>query len=666
MQNNPFRTEVFSVRIKKLLVVAAAFVCTVVFATGQAFADDADDYIDGMDEEWVNTVPPMSYWGLRGLTQTVSAEPGLGRLNFSLFWSLFTQDQDLSFGGQRPFGTYGPSKESTVNTLMGKISYGANKYTDIFGCLPMYILNDYRRTKVDFGIPSELMGGAQFVAPIPEEIPFRLAGQVKIIYGLKRSYVGTRDENYDVTYGPDYLKEEEDEFPDELGLTYAGYDYGDARKRDNIVLVLKAAQTLPFVDLPRFALKLHLNEGIDITPGITGTWLFLLAAGLEIDPTEYLTIGGELNWRTPINKDKDGANFSFTDPFWFTPSVMLRSPYYANGLVGVNFVVGMDIRLSSAKTPVNRVKNEETGRFEAVPIKDPNGTDYKVYPLEPWRVFADLAFSFDLLASKRAEMARQAKANAAERAKLKKMAAMTAAQRDSIAAKAREDSLAQVAALAAKAEKARQDSIALAAEAAEREAKIRAEAESREAQLRAAAEGREAQLIADAEGREAQLRAQAEQKRIADSIALADVNKRLAEEKAKRSAAEQQMLSTGMLVLDGVFFVTGKAEIQLNSRGYLTTLAKMLVRYPKLRMEIGGHTDNTGSLQTNIELSQRRAEAVFMFLHNIEPSLSGMLSTKGYGPTVPKADNNTAAGREVNRRVEIRVLNPDVLREYNP
>jgi outer membrane protein OmpA-like peptidoglycan-associated protein len=659
------------VRIKKLLVVATAFVCTVVFATGQAFADDADDDIDGVEDEWVNNVPPMSYWGLRGLTQTVSAEPGLGRLNFSLFWSYFQQYQDLSFGRKRDEGTYGPPKGSTVNDLVGKISWGANKYTDLFGCLPMYIL-DRPGKNVIVSFPTELMGGAQFVAPIPEEIPFRLAGQVKIIYGLKRgddttiiyNNRGTKvNTNNDVTYGPDYLKEGEGD----VSLTYAGYDYENARKRDNIALVLKLAQTVPFVDLPRFALKLHINEGIDITPGVTGTYLLLLAAGLEIDPTEYLTIGGEINWRTPLNKEDEGP--SFKDPLWFTPSVMFRSPYYANGLVGMNFVIGADIRMSSAKPAYNykfayydestkehvlNEKNNIVGEY----VKDAKGQKVQVgdaYPLEPYRLFADLVFSFDLLASKRAEMARQAKANAAEKARLKKMAAMTAAQRDSIAAKAREDSLAQVAALAAKAEKARQDSIALAAEAAEREAKIRAEAEGREAQLRAAAEGREAQL-----------RAQAEQKRIADSIALADVNKRLAEEKAKRSAAEQQMLSTGMLVLDGVFFVTGKAEIQLNSRGYLTTLAKMLVRYPKLRMEIGGHTDNTGSLQTNIELSQRRAEAVFMFLHNIEPSLSGMLSTKGYGPTVPKADNSTAAGREVNRRVEIRVLNPDVLREYNP
>jgi len=624
------------VRIKKLFAVA--FICTAVLAAGQAFADDVDDELNDEEEEFVNNVPPMSSWGLRGLPQTVSAEPGLGRLNFSLFGSYFKQDQDLSFDGLRDPGFYGPTKGATVTTLMGKISWGVNKYTDLFGCLPMYILSDPNRTenKNTFAVPSELMGGAQFVVPIPEEIPFRLAGQVMIIYGLRygvaRDYVG------DITYGPDYLKESDSANT----LTYAGYDYIEARKKDNVDLVLKVAQTIPFLDNPHFALKLHLNEGFVVTPGVTETWLFLLAGGLEIDPTEFLTIGGELNWRTPIS----GEGFSFNDPLWVTPSVMFRSPYYADGLVGMTFTLGMDIRLSTGKEPV--WTKDPAG-------KPANWDNNKVYPLEPWRIFGDLAFSFDLLASKRAEMVRQARKDAAERARLKKLASLSAAQRDSIAAKAREDSLANAAALAAKAEKARQDSIAQAAEAAEREAQLRAEAEGREAQLRAQAEGREAQLMAEAE-----------QKRIADSIALAEVNRRLAEEKAKRSAVEQQMLSTGMIVLDGVFFVTGKAEIQKNSEGYLKILAKMLAKYPKLKMEIGGHTDNTGSLQTNMTLSQLRADAVFMYMNNIEPSLAQMLTTKGYGPTMPKADNNTAAGREVNRRVELRVLNPEVLKEYNP
>jgi flagellar motor protein MotB len=55
-----------------------------------------------------------------------------------------------------------------------------------------------------------------------------------------------------------------------------------------------------------------------------------------------------------------------------------------------------------------------------------------------------------------------------------------------------------------------------------------------------------------------------------------------------------------------------------------------------------------------------------MYLIRVAPDLSGRLVAHGYGPTQPKEDNKTANGRKVNRRVEIQVLNRDVLKEYNP
>jgi uncharacterized protein (TIGR02145 family) len=131
-----------------------------------------------------------------------------------------------------------------------------------------------------------------------------------------------------------------------------------------------------------------------------------------------------------------------------------------------------------------------------------------------------------------------------------------------------------------------------------------------------------------------------------------------------RSEAEKVLLDSGMIVLDAVYFETGSANIHRNSKPYLKTIAKMLVKYPKLKLEIGGHTDNTGSLKVNMTLSQKRADAVAEFMREQEQVLSGMLSAKGYGPTEPKADNNTEYGRETNRRVELKVLNPEVLSEY--
>ena len=90
----------------------------------------------------------------------------------------------------------------------------------------------------------------------------------------------------------------------------------------------------------------------------------------------------------------------------------------------------------------------------------------------------------------------------------------------------------------------------------------------------------------------------------------------------------------------------------------------MLSKYPKLQMEIAGHTDNVGGPSANQKLSQDRADAVRLYLTAAYSELSGHLSAKGYGSSVPKTSNKTAEGRQINRRVEISVLNKDALKEY--
>jgi len=576
---------------------------------GYSFAQDEAAGVESFDEEqvWANNVPPTSFWGLRGLTQTVSAEPlGMGRFNMALFGSYFKQDQDL-YGAT-------PTKGTHVNTWRGALSFGVNNYIDLFGVLPIYLLAN--EPDGVWSNLSELMGGVQGTLPLPEEWPFRIAGQLHFIYGLR---AGTFDEN-EITSNPYYAKDGNN---DPL-LSYAGYDYFEARKRDQIDLVLKLSQTGLLGDY----VKLHVNEGFAVTPGKANDWLFLLAAGLQVDPTDYLTIGLEYNWRTLIaNINASRA----TEPMWLTPSVMYKSPYYKNGLIGMSLIFGVDIRLSAAKE-VNVPVYNNSGNISY------NKVD--MYPLESSRIFGDLVFSFDFLASKRAEMARQARENA----NIARQAKLTSAQRDSIARKAHEDSLRLASEMA---NRAQADSI-----------RAKAVADSLAALMDSQRDKARQDSIAQADA--------ANQQRLADSLALAEAKKKLDEERAKRSEAEQMMLSTGMLVLDGVYFITGKAEIQLNSRGYLTTIAKMLVKYPKLRLEIGGHTDATGKFETNMALSQSRAQTVFSFMVNLDPALAQMLTVKGYGPTVPKADNATAAGREINRRVEIKVMNPEVLQEYNP
>jgi len=156
-----------------------------------------------------------------------------------------------------------------------------------------------------------------------------------------------------------------------------------------------------------------------------------------------------------------------------------------------------------------------------------------------------------------------------------------------------------------------------------------------------------------------------QKKATADSLALIQAASNLAEEKGKRTDAEKKLLSTGELLLDAVYFETGKAVISINSKPYLNIIGKMLLKYPKLQIEVAGHTDNICSIDYNVTLSQGRAEAVRFYLTGIAPALSSYLSAHGYGMSMPKADNATKEGRLSNRRVELRVTNMNALQQYS-
>jgi outer membrane protein OmpA-like peptidoglycan-associated protein len=157
----------------------------------------------------------------------------------------------------------------------------------------------------------------------------------------------------------------------------------------------------------------------------------------------------------------------------------------------------------------------------------------------------------------------------------------------------------------------------------------------------------------------------AAKKATADSLALLQAAKNLADEKNKRTDMEKRLLSTGELLLDAVYFETDKTIISINSKPYLNIIGKMLLKYPKLQIEIAGHTDNIGTAEYNLSLSQGRAEAVRSYLATTEPALSSKLTSHGYGLSMPKADNKTADGRLANRRVELRVTNTNALLEYS-
>jgi len=110
------------------------------------------------------------------------------------------------------------------------------------------------------------------------------------------------------------------------------------------------------------------------------------------------------------------------------------------------------------------------------------------------------------------------------------------------------------------------------------------------------------------------------------------------------------------LVLEGVTFATGRADLSDAARAILLTVAQSLAARPGIQVEVAGHTDNTGSRAGNLRLSQARADAVREFLvRNGVPA--EQLTARGYGPDQPVATNASAAGRQQNRRVELRRLN---------
>ncbi len=109
------------------------------------------------------------------------------------------------------------------------------------------------------------------------------------------------------------------------------------------------------------------------------------------------------------------------------------------------------------------------------------------------------------------------------------------------------------------------------------------------------------------------------------------------------------------IVLKNVFFETDSYELKTTSFTELDRLVKLLQDYPTLKVEISGHTDNTGSKEHNQRLSTNRAKAVYDYV--LGKSIpTKQLTYKGYGDTKPIADNATEIGRAANRRTEFTVL----------
>ena len=155
----------------------------------------------------------------------------------------------------------------------------------------------------------------------------------------------------------------------------------------------------------------------------------------------------------------------------------------------------------------------------------------------------------------------------------------------------------------------------------------------------------------------------AEQKTAEANLArqqTADAQASAAQDQASLAAMQAQMdelnakkTPRGMVItLGDVLFDTNRAQLKSGGERNVQKLAEFLKRYPQRTVLIEGFTDSVGSDSSNQVLSEQRAQAVSMALTNMGVGRD-RISTKGYGEAYAVAGNDTAAGRQLNRRVEI-------------
>ena len=111
----------------------------------------------------------------------------------------------------------------------------------------------------------------------------------------------------------------------------------------------------------------------------------------------------------------------------------------------------------------------------------------------------------------------------------------------------------------------------------------------------------------------------------------------------------------GTIILNNIFFESGSSSILNQSKPELNKVVELLNANSKMRIEVGGHTDNIGNDLSNVTLSEQRAKSVMNYL--IEKGIAATrIEAKGFGKSKPVADNSTELGRSKNRRTEFKVL----------
>jgi outer membrane protein OmpA-like peptidoglycan-associated protein len=178
--------------------------------------------------------------------------------------------------------------------------------------------------------------------------------------------------------------------------------------------------------------------------------------------------------------------------------------------------------------------------------------------------------------------------------------------------------------------------------------------QSRARQLNASEAATATARAATATAEAATIRAEAATVRAEDATTAAEA--RTAAALADLADYEQKQTELGMtLILRDLQFSSGSAVLIPGAQGRLAPLAAFMAKQPEARIQIAGHTDSQGSDSANMDLSARRAQSVGAYLSSTGISMT-RISAVGLGEGVPVATNDTAAGRAINRRVEVTIL----------
>jgi outer membrane protein OmpA-like peptidoglycan-associated protein len=365
--------------------------------------------------------------------------------------------------------------------------------------------------------------------------------------------------------------------------------------------------------------------------------------------------------------DKNGnGKLSATTPAQTFALIVTAEPYFAVRVPSEMVVLQNDPRKNTKGQifPVNDFKLMKSAQYEKLGNPLALTPDLARVPLQMYeaRNAVDIArsrgadkdapeiFAKATASLQSAERALSSNANKKEIISLARQTIQFAEDARALAAQRQEQ---------ARIEAERQAAAAKAAAEAKAAADAQAAAEARrQAELTAA---KQAQMRAEAQAKEAALRAQEEAARAEAERArkaAADLRAQLLAQ--FNSILETRDTSRGLVVnLGDVLFATGKYDLKPDAQLKLAKLSGIILAHPGLNLAVEGYTDNVGGEAFNQDLSEKRADTVRDFL--IQQGLpSDRVTAQGFGMSSPVASNDTAAGRQQNRRVEI-VVSGDII-----